>query len=687
MDKIKDLKVWEVLKNFFKKIWTYDIIHPVCYSIIVTMIIECLNKRNLSGIWMPFTSPVIFLVNMLIIASCLSIGMMFKKRAFVYTLISVGWLGLAVTNFIVKSTRKTPFTAMDFLLIDDAIKVAPMYLTLINIVFIIVLIVAVIALLIILFRKTGKVETELSRRRFFLFGFFQSALVILFTYAAIATFLLHNVMGTDFGNLSNAFQNYGFTYCFTTSVLNRGVSKDSDYSEEYVENLKETIDSTTTDEKTAQETPNIIFLQLESFFDPTEINGLEVSEQVLPNFNRLQSEFTSGYLSVPVFGAGTVNTEFEVQTGMNLDDFGPGEYPYKTVLQNKVCESAAYALKNLGYTTHVVHNNDATFYTRNKVFTHLGYDTFTPIEYMDGIELTPNGNWAKDEILTEYLEKALNSTDGSDYIYTISVEGHGDYPNEYPEGYTPEITISNFPDSANQTGFEYYVNMIHDMDKFIGELTDMLSQRDEKTVLVMYGDHLPTFNLTDSDMKHNSIYETEYVMWSNFDTEKEDVDLEAYQLTAYVFERLGISEGNIFKYHQTSHDSEDYLKNLTILEYDILYGDQDIYEGESPYTATNLHYGLDTISITGTYEYDGDLYVEGTYFNDYSTVFINNKKYTTEKINDRLLKVENASVNEGDIVSVAQIDSDGTELSRVMYTVPASTNEDALDERFLRLAA
>ena len=687
MDKIKDLKVLQVLKKFFAKIWTYDIIHPICYSIIVTMIIECLNKRNLSGIWMPFTSPVIFLANILIIASCLSVGMIFKKRAFVYTLISVVWLGLAVTNFIVKSTRKTPFTAMDLLLIDDAVKVAPMYLTLINIIVIIALIVITAALLVILFRKTGKVETELSRKKFFFYGIVQSAIVVLFTYATITTLLLHNVIGTDFGNLSNAFQNYGFTYCFTTSVLDRGVSKDSDYSEEYVDSIKETINGTSTDAETAEETPNIIFLQLESFFDPTEINGLEVSDTVLPVFNSLQDEFTSGYLSVPVFGAGTVNTEFEVQTGMNLDDFGPGEYPYKTVLQNNVCESAAYALKNLGYTTHVVHNNDATFYTRNKVFSHLGYDTFTPIEYMDGIELTPNGNWAKDEILTKYIEKALDSSEGSDYIYTISVEGHGDYPNVYPEGYTPEITISNFPDSDNQTAFEYYVNMIHDMDKFIGELTEMLSQRDEKTVLVMYGDHLPTFNLTDSDMNHGSIYETEYVMWSNFEMEKENVDMEAYQLTAYVFSRLGISEGNIFKYHQTNQDSEDYLKNLTILEYDILYGDQDIYDGEIPYTATNLHYGLDPITITGTYEYNGNLYVEGTYFNDYSTVFINNKKYTTEKISDRLLKVENASVKEGDIVSVAQIDADNVELSRVMYTVKASTNEDALDERFLRLAA
>lgn len=685
MDKLKNNKVLQKIKSIFEKIWTYDILHPFCYAILVTMIVECFNRRNLTGITFLFTHPIIFLANMLIVASCLSIGMLFKKRTFVYTLISIIWIGLSITNFVIKSMRKTPFTAMDFLVLDDARKVAPMYLTVINMIFIVLAIVLVIVALVFLYRKTGKIKTDLSLKRFIILGAGQSLIVILFTYGIITTLLLNRIIVADFGNLSNAFQNYGFVYCFTTSVVDRGVHKDSDYSTEYVDNIKETIDSVETTNE--EDEPNIIFLQLESFFDPAEIKGLELSAEVLPTFNRLQKEYTSGYLSVPVFGAGTVNTEFEVQTGMNLDDFGPGEYPYKTALQNKVCESSAYVLKDLGYSAHVIHNNTATFYTRNKVFSRLGYDTFTPVEYMDGISKTPNGNWAKDEILTKYIKKALDSTTGPDYIYTISVEGHGDYPNEYPEGYTPEITIKNFPDADNTVAFEYYVNMAHDMDKFIAQLIDELSNYDEKTVLVMYGDHLPTFNLKDENMKHNSIYETEYVMWSNFDMDKENVNLEAYQLTSYVFSRLNISQGNIFKYHQLSKDSEDYLKNLKILEYDILYGNQDIYNGESPYKQTDLKLGLDDITITNAYEYEGDLFVEGSYFNDYSTVLVNSKKYSTQKINDRLLKVEGASIKDGDIISVAQIDKDGVELSRVIYLVSSNVKENAKDEKMFRLVA
>lgn len=44
----------------------------------------------------------------------------------------------------------------------------------------------------------------------------------------------------------------------------------------------------------------------------------------------------------------------------------------------------------------------------------------------------------------------------------------------------------------------------------------MLESRDEETVLVMYGDHLPGFSFTDEVLKNGDIYQTQYVVWSNF---------------------------------------------------------------------------------------------------------------------------------------------------------------------------
>ncbi len=77
---------------------------------------------------------------------------------------------------------------------------------------------------------------------------------------------------------------------------------------------------------------------------------------------------------------------------------------------------------------------------RNKGFKNLGYDTFTSVEYMNGLEYTAL-NWPKDYILTNYMKKALDSTEGKDFITTVSVQGHSSYPTEkIDENYPCKVT-------------------------------------------------------------------------------------------------------------------------------------------------------------------------------------------------------------------------------------------------------
>ena len=660
------------VKAFVQKIWTYDLVHTAVYSIVLELIVECLNRRGIMGLAFPFMHPIIFIYNTLIIMTSMTLALFFKRRMFVYSVVSAFWIGLALTNFIILSSRKTPFTAMDFYLIKDAIKVAGLYVSVIQIILIALLVIAVIAGLVFLWRKAPKLEVTIKKTKFVAYAAVQMILVFLAAYGMGITLLFTGAVEGHFGNLAQAYKKYGFSHCFVSSVLDRGIKKSGDYSEEYMDSLKKDLDNV--DVEASEKTPNIIFVQLESFFDPTHVKGITLSENPLPNYQKLISQCSSGYLSVPCFGAGTCNTEFEVQTGINIDDFGPGEYPYRTIMKSKVCESMAYDLKKLGYSTHAIHNNDGTFYDRNLVFSHLGYETFTSIEYMDNIEMTPMG-WAKDKILTGEIGKILDSTDGSDYIYTISVQGHGDYPSDYPEGFVPEITVTGFFDTAKEKAFTYYVNQIHEMDNFLRELTAMLESRDEETVLVMYGDHLPGFSFTDEVLKNGDIYQTQYVVWSNFSLPSEKENLESYQLAAHVQQMLGMSEGYLTKFHQKREDTPDYLKDLKILEYDILYGNCDLYGGENPFQATNLIMGQNDITITSAYNYKDYVCVEGSNFNDYSVVYINDKAYPTEIINSHLLRVEKAQVTAGNIVSVVQQGDDKIELSRVYLQVGESENK------------
>ena len=43
--------------------------------------------------------------------------------------------------------------------------------------------------------------------------------------------------------------------------------------------------------------------------------------------------------------------------------------------------------------------------------------------------------------------------------------------------------------------------MVYEMDAFAGELIQAIEERDEPTVVVFYGDHLPTMGLEAKDLK------------------------------------------------------------------------------------------------------------------------------------------------------------------------------------------
>ena len=126
------------------------------------------------------------------------------------------------------------------------------------------------------------------------------------------------------------------------------------------------------------------------------------------------------------------------------------------------------------------------------------------------------------------------------------------------------------------------------MDQFAQHLVEEVEKRDEPSVIVFYGDHLPTMGLEAKDLKSRYLYNTNYVIWDNMGLKKEDRNIPSYQIMADVFERLGIQSGTVFNYHQQRRQTEDYLKDLELLQYDILYGEQYVYDGNPPITEGHM---------------------------------------------------------------------------------------------------
>ena len=663
--------------------------HPVLFSFAaaaaLNFLVEVLSRRSL---WKPMvflvTRPHIFLYNTCIIFWCFSLLLLVKRKLFLGTVIGVVWLLLGFVNLVLLNCRVTPFNGADLRLTKDAMTIAGKYLTWWHLVLMAAGLLLLLAGLVVLFRKLPKWQKKPAYVKGSVFILF--SLLALFGLSGVG--MRTGLLANQFGNLAQAYLDYGFPYCFANSLVNTGISKPEDYSVETVQEIKEEeflpeehgwsplIEEErplAVDEQgmaVTRQTPNIIFLQLESFSDPMKYLHMECSEDPIPNFRRLKEQYSSGYLWVPAVGAGTANTEFEVITGMNLDFFGPGEYPYKTVLQKEVCESLCFDLKEIGYHAQAIHNNSGTFYDRYTVFSQLGFDSFTSLEYMNGSDRTYMG-WAKDEMLTKQIAKVMKSTTGVDMIYTISVQGHGSYPEEKVLD-TPEITVSGLPTEEETNAMEYYVAQLREMDSFVGELIGYLEGCGEETVLVMYGDHLPSLDLTEEKLENKDVFQTEYVIWDNIGLERSKRDVEAYQLGAWVLHKIGIQKGTMFRYHQawlqelvhTEAETEKYLEDMKLLEYDILYGDQEVFEGKIPYEATELHMGVQPITISQVMTQNQGLYVTGWNYTPNSVVYLNGDACETDYVSVNLLYCGDVSLEQGENeITVCQVSEDNIALS------------------------
>lgn len=708
MSKIKDCKVLKALSNakdkfisckfcravdkvwhnrFFRIVW----VRLAFLAILVNLVIECLNRLSVvSGLRHMVTNPLVFLFNTLMIYFTLTFVAFFKKRIFVGTLISAVWIALGIINYAVSDNRVTPFNAPDVKNLEDLADIIGRYFSVGMFIWIAIAIAGVIALIVVICVHSTKTKEKIN--------YFKCVMISAISFGALMLFLnignATGVLALNFGNLRQAYRDYGFNYCFMSSLLSNGVKKPRGYSESKVNEVVHPTESEsqTGEEPTTQapeddknrknepiDTPNIIYVQLESLFDPTWLKGLDFSEDPMPNLRKLREEYSSGYYSVPSFGAGTANTEFETMTGMNLDDFGPGEYPYKTILQKTACESVGYDLKKYGYKINALHDNKGNFYQRNTVFSRLGYDQFTSLEYIYDYEENPT-DWAKDDCLVDEITGMLKYSPEKDFIYCISVQGHGKYPEDTSD-MNLKIKVTGNDVTGNPNGFEYYVNQVYEMDKFVARLVEEVSKIDEHTIIVFYGDHLPTFDINDSDLVNGDIMQTPYVIWNNFGMKKIDEDIQAYQLSSVIFERLGMEGGVISQYHMSKRRQEDqseYLSDLKLLEYDILYGDRVAYNGTLPYTITNMKMGYKYIKINDVKNVGENVVVTGQNFTWASHIVINGDRVSTTVNSEGELVAEGCQVKDGDEIAVIQATSGGTQLSSTsiyVYGDPDSLKE------------
>ena len=97
---------------------------------------------------------------------------------------------------------------------------------------------------------------------------------------------------------------------------------------------------------------------------------------------------------------------------------------------------------------------------------------------------------------------------------------------------------------------------------------------------------------------------------------------------------------------------------MQILQYDILYGDHEVYGGESPYQATKLEFGVTPV-IQGTTVHNTDqVIIFGGPFNSWSKICVNGKAVDTQYYSKTRLIAKGVPVKTGEVITVQQVGRD-----------------------------
>lgn len=667
-----------MIKKFINKKSIFNIILFAVYCLFLAFLMEYLfrgNWENVSDFLHYFFKA--FLYNALIISVTLSPCFLFKRRLFAFSLGSLIWIILGIANNFLIKFRETPLTFADLRMIKSGIELSEQYLSKNSIMLIASLFIVLIIVLSFIFFKCKKVKVKYIINIPLIFIYF------LFFSKLINYGLENNIISKNFWDVNWGYNTYGFSYSFYNSAVNTGMSKPNNYSKRTISNIKDELamldtkgstavssnylvkieDNTSSANSVIENTnstvnPNIIIVQLESFINPNWITDITLNKNPVSNFEQLSSEFTSGLISVPALGGGTANTEFEVITGMSTSFFGVGEFPFNTIASRQAIPSLAYTLKDLGYSANSLHNHEGKFYSRDVVYKNLGFDSFTPIECMNVPEKTPVG-WAKDSVLINEICNIITSTDTPDLIFGISVQGHGNYPEDELEN--KEIYITNDYSKSNKNSLEYFINQVYEMDQFVGDLIEAVNNLNEPTIIAFYGDHFPAVGIENGEVSINTLKSTPYLIWDNMNLPKTDKDIEAYNLTSLILDKLSLTDTTLSLLHNSNLDEETKKEYLNQLEYDMIYGKNYTSDYEELVPSSDYKIGFKDVKIDSVEVYDdNNILIKGENFNNYSNVYVDGKYVEKTFIDSNTLAIPKASCKTGSTVQVRQPSATGS---------------------------
>lgn len=326
---------------------------------------------------------------------------------------------------------------------------------------------------------------------------------------------------TDVWDQSGAYRRGGALAVFMRNTEFMKVDEPDGVSAEQLTHILEGVPTESTSAAAAEQ-PNIVAIMNESWADYEDYGTLNLTESVTDYISTLDNAIW-GHAYASVFGAGTSASEFEFLTGNSMAFLPSGSIPYQQYILQKA-PSVAALLKREGYRTIAFHPGERTSWQRNQAYPLLGFDQFKCGEDMNVPQTMEHGYVSDQSDFEQIIWEFEHKQPGQPmFLFNVTIQNHGSYT---VKDYPAQVQLADMPGQYPMA--EQYLTLANKTDEAFHLLVDYFSQREEPTIVLMFGDHQPAleqafldkaYGVTQDQMtmeQYMDKYRVPFVIWANY---------------------------------------------------------------------------------------------------------------------------------------------------------------------------
>ena len=380
--------------------------------------------------------------------------------------------------------------------------------------------------------------------------------LLMFLFIQKCAYTQKYTTGMQFNQARNyAKHGYWFIMAVETSYLK--VEEPEGYSPEKVlektRTLLEEMDHASGTDRTVDGSgapENIIVIMNESLADLEGIGDTGTREEILPFLHSLSENTVKGKCYVHVYGGGTADSEYEMLTGSSKE-FLPLDVVAYTTYTHDPEYGLASTLKQYGYRTAALHPMTASNWNREKTYKKMQFDRFYSSSDWPW-ETQRIRDYVSDRSLYESVCDLCSEKEPGEklFAFCVTMQNHGGYAQDtWSNGFEPEIQLSfnkEYPKA------KAYLTLARESDRAFEWLIRQFEDSSERTMIVMFGDHLPKLEtgyyrkvfggviskLTAEETMER--YQTPYVIWTNYERESGQMDISANYLGSLILKEAGL---------------------------------------------------------------------------------------------------------------------------------------------------